>query len=67
MKVTSSTFVCQLGKKEQQMIKERVIDHLYDVLGEKLESEFEEIIENAMCGRLCNLDTQIDISDLISS
>ena len=61
--ISTKTFICQLSKPAQRKIKKRVYNFLYNYgyRGEALRNA----VNNAMCGRLCDLSENININDII--
>lgn len=61
--MNTTIFICQLPTELKEEVKKR-INAFLDEEGYEGE-EAEEILENAMNGRLCDLEDCIKISDLI--
>ncbi|MBZ9622871.1 hypothetical protein G9F71_008395 [Clostridium sp. FP2] len=59
-----SIFICQLTTYEQQQIKESIENFL---INNGYENRLEEITQNAMDGRLCDLEDDLSIENIIPS
>lgn len=61
--MNTTTFICQLDSNTKDEVEKRIKNFLSEEGYEGEEAE--EILENAMNGRLCDLEDCIKISDLI--
>ena len=62
-KLTKTTYICKLSEQTQNEIKK----HILQFLGKEgyTKEEQKEIIKNAMNGRLCDIEENIDITKYI--
>lgn len=61
--MSTSIFICQLPQDKQKQI-EKSITNFLKLYGYN-KQEIQEISENAMCSRLCDLSENININDII--
>lgn len=61
--MNTSLFICQLSKQNQEKIRKKIIKFLKDE--EYEDTEIKEISNNAMDGRLCDIEEFIKITQFI--
>jgi hypothetical protein len=59
--ISTTIFICLLSEKQQELVKEKIKKFQVNINSQNLE----ENIKNAMDGRLCDLEDNIDIEELI--
>lgn len=60
----TTTFICELSKKEQIIIKNELLSFLESEGYE--DSEVEEILNNAMDGRITDLEDNLNVTELLN-
>lgn len=61
--MSTTIFICQLPTEKQKAIEKAIKDFLY-IYGYR-GKELQEVSENAMCSRLCDLSENINIYEFI--
>lgn len=61
--MSTTIFICQLPEDKQKTIEKAVMEFLY-IYGYRGQ-ELQEVSENAMCSRLCDLSENINIYEFI--
>ena len=63
-KISNTTHICRLTDKQQEIVKSKIVEFLKSE--GYSESEMTDIVKNAMDGRLCDLEDNLNVNALIT-